>query len=102
MNEIVVPGRFNGPPKSGNGGYSCGILAAHLPGTCKVRLRSPPPLLGELSAQLRSPVPGNKPLVVYSWPLGGEGRKLYGGVAIANAEGEVLACSHSTWIVLKA
>lgn len=232
MNTIVIPSRFNGPPDSGNGGYTCGMLAAQLEGPCKVRLHSPPPLdkslaalrvdddhvelrdgdllvgtavsttldlvippaptleqakrasegflcyeehsystcyvcgphrvdrdglclfpgpvddwnllacpwqpgpdllddegnvrpeivwaaldcpgfyaaagealvpvlLGELTAEQRAPIPGDKPLVVFSWPLGGEGRKLYGGVAIANSEGEVLACSHSTWIVLK-
>ena len=27
---ITIPARFNGPPASGNGGYSCGLLAAHL------------------------------------------------------------------------
>ncbi len=233
MNEIVVPGRFNGPPGSGNGGYSCGVLAARLDGSaCTVRLHVPPPLdkplsvhrpapdkvemmdgetlvgtamvtvlemdippapsleqarlatkgylchdehsyptcfvcgtsrpghdglclfpgpvndwsilacpwqpaadllddrgnvrpeivwsaldcpgffgaagdtlvpvlLGELSADLREPIPGDEPLVVFSWPLGSEGRKLYGGVAIANQAGEVLACSRSIWITLK-
>jgi len=233
MSAITIPGRFNGPPGSGNGGYSCGVLAAQLPeGPCKVRLHSPPPmdtplavrkrdsqqvemlagealvgtavaceldmdipraptlqqaerasegylsyqdhsyptcfvcgpqrpghdglclfpgpvddwtllacpwrptadlldgsgnvrpeivwsaldcpgfyaatgdtlvpvLLGELTADLRAPVPGDKPLVVFCWPLGREGRKLYGGVAIANQDGEVLACSRSIWIVLR-
>jgi len=233
MDELVIPGRFNGPPGSGNGGYSCGVLAAQLNSSaCKVRLHIPPPLdrplsvhkhgtervemqdgetlvgtataavlemdipqapllehaeraskgylcheehsyptcfvcgtsrpghdglclfpgpvddwsllacpwqpaadllddrgnvrpeivwaaldcpgffgatgdtlvpvlLGELTAELRAPIPGDKPLVVYSWPLGGEGRKLYGGVAIANQDGAVLACSRSTWITLK-
>ncbi len=58
-----------------------------------------PVLLGELTAELRAPVPGDKPLVVFCWPLGREGRKLCGGVAIANQDGEVLACSRSIWIV---
>jgi hypothetical protein len=232
MNAIVISGRFNGPPASGNGGYTCGMLASILEGACRVRLHSPPPLdkalsvfkidndslemregellvgtavktvldldippaptleqaeraskgflcyeehsypscfvcgpgrsghdglclypgpvddwgllacvwqpapdlldekanvrpeivwsaldcpgyyaatgealvpvlLGELTADLLGPVPGNKPLVVFAWPLGVEGRKLYGGVAIANEEGEILACSRSTWIALK-
>lgn len=60
-----------------------------------------PVLLGELSAKLIAPISGDKPLVVFSWPIGTEGRKLYGGVAIANLSGAVLAYSHSTWIVLK-
>jgi hypothetical protein len=232
MNELNIPPRFNGPPSSGNGGYSCGVVAAHIAGIARVRLHSPPPLdtpmqlhgaeqhalelrsegtliatgvtaelqleipqaptleqarkasegypghrehmfgscfvcgtkrapgdglrlfpgpvddwslvaapwepptdlldahgdvlpeivwsaldcpgcygalgenmvpvlLGELVAELRAPVPGNEPLIVYAWPLGREGRKAYGGTAIANQAGDVLACSHSTWIILK-
>lgn len=232
MSQISIPARFNGPPDSGNGGYSCGVVAAFIDGGARVRLHSPPPLdvsltvvraadgaveilhdaalvasgwpaqlelaippapsleqarsaserfacyqehvyascfvcgtrrphgdglelfpgpvddwsllactwlpgpdladaegnvhpeivwaaldcpgcygamgetmvpvlLGELVADLRKPVPAAEELVVYAWPLGMEGRKYYGGVAIANATGEVLACSHSTWIVLR-
>lgn len=39
----IVP-RFRGPPRSGNGGYTCGRLAAHLDGTVAARLKAPPPL----------------------------------------------------------
>lgn len=39
-----IPSRFNGPPDSGNGGYSCGVLAAHIRGPARVRLHRPPPL----------------------------------------------------------
>ena len=230
--EVSIPGRFNGPPSSGNGGYSCGVLAAFIEGPARIRLHAPPPLdaplrvtvtdagdvemhdgetlvgsgisasvdlellpapsleeadaaserfvcyenhvfptcfvcgpgrpahdglelfpgpvsnwnllacpwrpeadllddagntrpevvwsaldcpgyfaamgenirpalLGELHGELRATVPGDQPLVVYCWPLGGEGRKLYAGTAIATAAGEVLACSKSTWILLK-
>ena len=41
---ITIPARFNGPPASGNGGYSCGLLAAHLRGPACIRLHVPPPL----------------------------------------------------------
>ena len=230
--STTIPCRFNGPPDSGNGGYSCGVLAAFMQGPCRVRLHVPPPLdaelsiveapegrlemyhgdtlvgsaspasealdipptpslaeagdaltrfpgyhdhpldtcfvcgpnregrdglelftgpvsdwqllastwrptpdlledsgnvkpevvwaaldcpgyfaavgselrmalLGELYADLRSPVPGGQDLIVYSWPISEDGRKLFAGAAIANAQGEVLACSRSTWIVLK-
>ncbi len=44
MQDIVVPGRFNGPPNSGNGGYSAGLVAAFIDGPARVRLYSPPPL----------------------------------------------------------
>ncbi|HEX5658137.1 MAG TPA: hotdog fold domain-containing protein [Polyangiales bacterium] len=42
--EIVIPSRFNGPPSTGNGGYSCGLLAAHVGASAEVTLRKPPPL----------------------------------------------------------
>ena len=41
---LVIPSRFNGPPTSGNGGYSAGALAAFFDGPAQVSLRSPPPL----------------------------------------------------------
>ena len=42
---IVVPRRFRGPPQSGNGGYTCALLARHLDApSAEVTLRSPPPL----------------------------------------------------------
>jgi hypothetical protein len=42
--SIVVPRRFNGPLESGNGGYSCGALAAFADGAAEVSLRRPVPL----------------------------------------------------------
>jgi hypothetical protein len=44
----TIPARFNGPPASGNGGYSCGLLAAHIAGPARVRLHVPPPLQTKL------------------------------------------------------
>lgn len=42
--EIVVDPRFNGPPGSGNGGYTCGLVARLLGESQEVTLRLPPPL----------------------------------------------------------
>jgi hypothetical protein len=42
--SVVIPGRFNGPLESGNGGYSAGAVAAFLEGPVEVSLRSPVPL----------------------------------------------------------
>ncbi len=229
---VRIPAQFNGPPTSGNGGYSCGILAAHIEGAAKIRLHVPPPLetdfdvvanddgsvamyagdtlvgsgsaadfkldcppapnlnqakearqrsplfnehplvgcfvcgtertpenglclqpgpvadwsllacewqpaadlldddgnvrveiiwsaldcpgyiacyggsppmalLGELTSKILTDIPGDDTLVVYCWPLGREGRKGWGGTAIANQAGEVLAYSRSLWIELK-
>jgi len=45
MVSLVVPHRFRGPARSGNGGWTAGAYAALLaPGTVEVTLRQPPPL----------------------------------------------------------
>jgi hypothetical protein len=41
---ITIPGRFNGPSASANGGYASGLVAALLGGRTEVTLRTPPPL----------------------------------------------------------
>ena len=48
IERFEIEERFRGPPKSGNGGYTCGRMARHLQGTVAVRLKSPPPLDTEL------------------------------------------------------
>ena len=45
---MIVPGRYNGPPASANGGYMCGLVAGVLGGSVEVTLRLPPPLDREL------------------------------------------------------
>ncbi|WP_412542090.1 hypothetical protein R8Z50_06010 [Longispora sp. K20-0274] len=47
---MLIDGRFCGPPGSGNGGYTAGLLAAQLgAGPAEVTLRRPPPLDTELT-----------------------------------------------------
>jgi hypothetical protein len=41
---LVIARRFRGPPTSGNGGYTCGMLAAAASRAVEVRLVKPPPL----------------------------------------------------------
>lgn len=41
---VRIAERFQGPPRSGNGGYACGLAARGLPGAVQVRLKAPPPL----------------------------------------------------------
>ena len=48
---ITLPGRFNGPAGSANGGYTCGVVAGFLDGGAEVSLRSPPPLERELAVE---------------------------------------------------
>ena len=42
--HLVIGRRFRGPPQSGNGGYTCGMLAAAARTPVEVRLMKPPPL----------------------------------------------------------
>jgi hypothetical protein len=50
--EITIAKRFCGPPMSGNGGYSCGRVAALIGGdTAEITLRAPPPLDTALAVQ---------------------------------------------------
>jgi hypothetical protein len=42
--RVLIPRRFNGPPASANGGYTCGLIARYVGGPADVSLRSPPPL----------------------------------------------------------
>jgi hypothetical protein len=49
---IRIDGRFCGPPRFGNGGYTCGRLAAFLPGVAVVRLRIGAPLDVDLRVEV--------------------------------------------------
>jgi len=42
--HVTIASRFCGPPRSGNGGYTCGLTAAGLEGAVEATLRKPPPL----------------------------------------------------------
>src|SRR5215210_1392335 len=41
---VAISRRFNGPPTSGNGGYSAGVFTRSLTEPAEVTLRSPVPL----------------------------------------------------------
>jgi hypothetical protein len=44
VGELTIPGRFNGPPTSANGGYACGAIARFVGEPAEVTLRTPPAL----------------------------------------------------------
>ena len=46
--QFTIDATYNGPPKSGNGGYSCGVLGQFFDGPAEVMLRVPPPLDTEM------------------------------------------------------
>jgi hypothetical protein len=47
---MIIAGRFNGPPGTGNGGYSSGLFASLAEGVPEVTLLRPPPLDVPLTA----------------------------------------------------
>ena len=52
---LIINKRFNGPPTSGNGGYTCGMLAAYIDGIAEVTLRLPPPLDVAMDIEMKAP-----------------------------------------------
>jgi hypothetical protein len=44
VSTITIPARFRGPVESGNGGYTCGLIARHVAPEPEITLRAPPPL----------------------------------------------------------
>jgi hypothetical protein len=55
MTAITIASRFNGPPSSGNGGYSAGMIAAAIGQSVAVRLHQPVPLERELIVSAAEP-----------------------------------------------
>jgi hypothetical protein len=51
--KILVASRFCGPPTSGNGGYSSGLVAQLVPSPAECTLRKPIPIERELRAETR-------------------------------------------------
>ena len=62
IETIAIARRFNGPPTTGNGGYSAGVVAALLDpasaGAVQVTLRKPPPLETPLAVRHEGPTVG--------------------------------------------
>ena len=71
VDELVIPGRYNGPAGSANGGYACGVFAA----------AAGDPKLPRSVVTLRLPPPLDTPLTVESG--GKEARVLHGDDVIA-------------------
>src|SRR4051794_39390317 len=49
LSSIRIPKRFCGPPDSGNGGYTCGLVSQTMQIAADVTLRRPVPMETELS-----------------------------------------------------
>lgn len=48
LDTVIVPARFSGPPNSGNGGYTCALLARHVGNPAEITLRKPIPIEREM------------------------------------------------------
>lgn len=88
--ELLIERRFRGPPESGNGGYSCGLLGVLMPGPAEVTLRLPPPLETALKVEER---PGGAlaamnggTVVMEAAPAELEASMIPGRVSLADAE----------------
>lgn len=53
LETVVIDERFRGPPASANGGYTCGLVAAHTGAPAEVTLHGPPPIGRPLTIEER-------------------------------------------------
>lgn len=59
-----------------------------------------PVVLGRMAAHLERAAPADRTYIAVGWPLGIDGRKLYSGTALFDAEGTCYGWASQTWIVL--
>ena len=52
IKRVIIERKYCGPPNSGNGGYSAGILAEAVDFSVQVTLRKPPPLDKEMTLEI--------------------------------------------------
>ena len=79
---IRIPARFNGPPASANGGYTCGLVAGAMGvDSAEVTLRSPPPLETDLDLQFA----GSRVSVLDGETLVAEGRPTVAALQLLEA-----------------
>jgi hypothetical protein len=71
IERFEIAERFRGPPRSGNGGYTCGRIAKYLEGIVVVRLKAPPPL----KAELRLEATDNEARLFHNTTLVGEAKR---------------------------
>lgn len=97
--SLVIPSRFCGPPGSGNGGYTCGRIAAYADGPVTVTLRRPPPLATPMAVGRDSEgsvrVHHDRTLIAEAVPsLGSPDLEIPGPVSMAEADGVAGSASY--------
>lgn len=75
--------------------------ALDCPGYFAVREGTEIAVLGRMTAELVRPARPGQPLVVIGFPLAREGRKLFAGTALFDADGNLVGRAHQTWIRLQ-
>jgi hypothetical protein len=58
-------------------------------------------LLGRFIAEVNAGPESDQNCVTIGWPIGNDGRKLFGGSAIFSESGELLAAGKATWIAIE-
>jgi hypothetical protein len=53
-----------------------------------------------MTGEILTPPRVGEDYIVLAWPIAREGRKETAGVALINAEGQILARAHQVWIVM--
>jgi hypothetical protein len=111
---VIINGRFQGPPDSGNGGYSCAMIGQFIDGPAAVRLRIPPPLdipmevrknegrvelyhQGELAVSIKGSISAGEKCVLIGWEISRQGRRHYTGTALFGESGTCRATGYATW-----
>jgi uncharacterized protein (TIGR00369 family) len=96
--RLRLPRRFQGPPGHAHGGIIATVLDEAMG---KVnRLRAVVALTSELRVEYLKPVPLGKPLLVESWELRKRGRRLVHAAELRDRQGQVLARSRGTFIIV--
>ena len=90
--------RFQGPPGHAHGGIIATVLDEAMG---KVnRLRAVVALTSQMQVHYLRPVPLGKPLLVEGWEIRKRGRKLVQAAELRNLQGQVLARSQGTFIII--
>jgi len=93
-NDGAVAGEFVWAALDCPTGYA-GLGAHHLGMTGAETI-----LLGRMSARIeRRPHPGD-PCIIVAWPTGRDGRKLFANGALVGSDGELLAVTQATWLLV--
>ena len=96
--RLRLPRRFQGPPGHAHGGIIATVLDEAMG---KVnRLRAVVALTSQMQVHYLKPVPLGKPLLVEGWEIRKRGRKLVHAAELRNLQGQVLARSQGTFIMI--